>query len=342
MEVAGPGSGTVLSISPPAEQSAVPPKSALAEPHSELAPLVAQARTYIAAAKADNTRRAYRSDWKHFAAWCENNSLPPLPASPDSIALYLTSLARAGNRPSTIQRRLTSISQAHRAAGHTSPASLSLAPVSETMKGIRRLHGTAPHTKRPLLTADLRRLIEHLPNSLQGTRDKAILLLGFAAGFRRSELSALDIEHLSYTSDGLTVTLARSKTDQEGQGRVVGIPYGRRLCPAQAVRDWTTAASLSKGALFRGINRHEQVRAGRIHSDSIGRIIQRAVERIGLDPTEYAGHSLRSGLVTQAYLGGVREHTIMQQTGHRTTKMLRRYIRNVDIYLDNAASALGL
>jgi integrase len=219
------------------------------------------------------------------------------------------------------------------------------APVSETLKGIRRTLGTAQQTKVPLLTADVRRMIDALPDNLTGCRDRALLLLGFSGGFRRSELAALDSEDIVEMDDGLVVKLRRSKTDPEGKGRDVGIPYGScpATCPVRAVSAWTTAAGISAaGPLFRGIDRHGNLGSVRLHKDSVGLIVKRAARAAGLDPALYAGHSLRAGLATQAYLNGAGEFAIMRQTGHRSLEMVRRYIRDCSLFRENPAAKLGL
>jgi len=195
----------------------------------------AHARAYIDAATAPATRRAYRSDWADFAAWCERHSLTALPAAPETVALYLAALAQVA-KVSTVGRRLTAIAKAHRAAGHDTPTKSEV--IHLTMRGIRRTHGVAPTQKAPAVLADLRAMLAVLPNNLLGVRDRALLLLGFAGAFRRSELVSLDVTDLHFGERGLTVTLRRSKADQEGEGTVKGIPFGRHglTCPVMAVR----------------------------------------------------------------------------------------------------------
>jgi integrase len=241
-------------------------------------------------------------------------------------------------------RRLTAITKAHQIAGHASPATMQQPAVSETLKGIRRTLGTAQKVKSPLLTADIRRMVDALPNNLAGCRDRALLLLGFAGGFRRSELAALDVEDVQGTEDGLIVKLRRSKTDPEGKGRAVGIPYGSKpsTCPVRALNAWKQVSGIYEGSLFRGVDRHGQLGAIRLHKDSIGLIVKRAAETAGLDPSQYAGHSLRAGMATQAYLNGAGELAILKQTGHRSLEMVRRYIRDGSLFRENAGGKLGL
>ena len=210
------------------------------DPAGELARLTGQAAGYIHAAKAEATLCAYRSDWRHFEDWCQNHGLPALPATPETVALYLAALGGARSA-STLSRRLTSINKVHRAAGHPAPALMQNLPVGETLKGIRRTHGSAQLGKRPLLTSDLRAMVEHLAGGLIATRDRALLLLGFAGGFRRSELAALRVEDVDQTPEGLLIRVSRSKTDPEGRGREVAIPLGEaaETCPVKAWRQWT-------------------------------------------------------------------------------------------------------
>ncbi len=309
----------------------------------ELAALASRARTFIEAAKAESTRRAYRSDWKHFEAWCQTRDLPSLPSEPETVALYITALA-ANHKPASLQRKLTSITKAHQAGGFSSPASMQHAVVSETMKGIRRTLGTAQPGKEPLLTADILRMLDSLDDGLLGVRDRALLLVGFAGGLRRSELTALDVEDIRETNDGLVIRLRRSKTDPEGQGTAVALPYGSTAanCPVRCYRAWIAAAALTHGPAFRRVDRHGGIGPGRLNPGSIARIVKRAVQAAGFDPANFAGHSLRAGFATQAFLNGAPEVSIMRQTRHRSLNTLRKYIRDRSLFRDNPAARLGL
>ena len=320
-----------------------PVAPALAPPEPELDRLTSQAAHYIRSAKSDSTLRAYRADWHHFQQWCRQNGFAALPASPETVAFYLGATA-ATHRPSTLTRRLTSINKVHRAAGYPAPALMEHLNVGETLKGIRRIHGTRQTAKRPLFTDDLRTIIAALPPGMIGTRDRALLLIGFAGAFRRSELAALRVEDVEETKEGILIRIARSKTDPEGKGREAAIPYGstRETCPVRACREWLAAARLQTGPLFRRIDRHDHISLRALHKDSIGSIVKRAVGRAGLDPKAYAGHSLRAGFCTQAYINGARELDIMRQTGHRSLETLRKYIRGRGLFRDNAAVKLGL
>jgi site-specific recombinase XerD len=301
----------------------------------------ARTRAYIDAATAPNTRRAYRSDWEHFARWCAAHGFLSLPATPETVALYLGALASVA-KVSTVQRRLTAIAKAHRAAGHETPTKSEV--VHLTMRGIRRTHGVAPTQKAPAVLADLRAMLAVLPDNLIGTRDRAILLLGFAGAFRRSELVALDVGDLGFGERGLTITLRRSKGDQEGEGVKKGIPFGRHglTCPVTATRDYMDMSRVTGGPLFRSVNRHGQIGEDRLGDKAVALVVKRAALAAGLDPTKYAGHSLRAGLATSAAAGGAQERDIMRQTGHRSVQMLRRYIRDGELFRDNAAASAGL
>jgi len=302
-----------------------------------------KAREFAAAAKAASTLRAYRADWRDFCEWCEAHQLACLPAAPETVALYLTD--RAGSlKTASLARRLTTINRAHQAAGQPSPASMQNAVVSEVWKGIQRRKGTAQLGKKPLLTMDVRRIVMELPRDLEGLRDRALLLAGFAGGFRRSELAGLRVEDLESTPEGFVVRLRRSKTDQEGQGRPVALPYGSdpQTCPVRALRAWMEGAGITNGPLFRAVGRTGSVRDRPLHADSVGFLVKRAVGRAGLESAEYAGHSLRAGLATQAAMNGASELAIMKQTGHRSLATVRKYIREGTLFRDNAATKLGL
>jgi len=266
-----------------------------------------------------------------------------LPATSETVALYLTDRA-ATLKTSSLARRLTTINRAHQAAGQPSPATMQNAVVSEVWKGIKRKKGTAQHGKKPFLTLDLRRIIAGLPHDLQGVRDRALLLAGFAGGFRRSELAALRVEDLEATPDGLIVRLGRSKTDQEGQGRAVALPYGSDplTCPVRALQAWLERAGITAGPLFRAVDRDGRAGGRALHADSVGYLVKRAAGRVGLETAEYAGHSLRAGLATQAAMNGASELAIMKQTGHRSLNTVRKYIREGSLFRDNAATKLGL
>jgi integrase len=250
---------------------------------------------------------------------------------------------RCAARP--IARRLTSIAKAHQAAGFTdSPATTRHFIVGETLKGIRRTIGTAQHGKDPLLAADIRRIVAARRRDLLGIRDSALVLAGFAGGFRRSELAAVHISNLKFSTDGVVVTVRKSKTDQEGAGREAGLPFGSSTdtCPVPALRQWLDKAATREGPVFRSVGRYGHVSKRGLHKDSIGKLLKRAAARAGMNVDPLGGHSLRAGCVTQAAMNGVREFVIMKQTGHKTVTTLRRYIRSGEIFRENAAAGLGI
>ena len=310
--------------------------------HGALARLVGPALAYAKAAKSEATQTAYRHDWQAFEAWGQAHGLQTLPAAPETLALYLTDLADNGRKVAGIVRTLASISQAHKAAGYESPRSA--APVQAVMRGIRRKLGIAQTQKAPVLVADLRHMASSLSSTLKGTRDRALLLLGFAGAFRRSEIVGLDVADLSFADDGLTVTLRRSKIDQEGAGRKVGIPYGGdpTTCPVRAVKAWLAAAGAELGPVFVGVNRHGKLTGQRLAGEDVARIVKAVANTVGLDAATFSGHSLRAGLVTSAAKAGKSERSIMAQTGHRSATMVRRYIRDANLFTENAAAGIGL
>ncbi len=306
-----------------------------------LGAVAASARDYAGQAKAANTLRASRADWADCTAWCDRYTLPPLPAAPETVALYLAALADSGRKASTLQRRLSAISQAHQAAGHPTPTRDSV--VRRTWGGIRRAIGTAQAGKDPLVTEELRRLIAALPPPPGRARPRP------PAGRLRRRLPplglvGLDLADVRCERDGLVVTLRHSKTDQEGEGRRVGLPFGSRpeTCPVRALQDWLAAGGIQTGPpLPRG--RPPRARRGRPPlrpRGGAGGAARRRGRRAGPDarrrplPPQRAGH--RRGA------GGVRERAIMAQTGHRARTMVRRYIREGSLFRDNAAAAVGL
>jgi site-specific recombinase XerD len=308
---------------------------------SPAVPLLEQVREYIRVSKAANTLRGYQSDWRDFYAWCESHGLCPLPASPEGVAAYIAESA-GRLKVGSIQRRLNAIAEAHKAVGMESPTHAAI--VTNTMKGIRRTKGTAAVQKSAALTADIRAMLDAADAGTIGARDRALILLGFAGAFRRSELIGLDAEDCVFGKDGFTITLRRSKTDQQGAGRKIGIPYGSNpeTCPVRTVQAWLELAGVSAGPLFRSINRHGQVQSGRLSPVDVARVVKKLADRAGLDAGKYAGHSLRAGHATSAAIAGASERSIMNQTGHRSVQMVRRYIREGNLFRENSAGKLGL
>ena len=309
----------------------------------------ADAQDFAQKSRAENTKRAYKTDWADFTTWCEARALTSLPAQPVTVGNYLSDLAKgdpAAGRPpravATLQRRLAAISQAHKLAGHPSPSKDEW--VRTVMKGIRRQLGTAQHRVAPAVTDVLRQWVRHLPDSLLGTRDRALLLLGFAGAFRRSELAGLDVGDVRFVPEGLLITLRRSKTDQEGEGIVKGIPFGdwAETCPVRALKAWLKAPGLKEGPLFRPLNRHGKIKPKRMNAGDIATVIKRTAAAAGFEAEEFSGHSLRAGLVTSAIAAGVDDRTAMKQTGHRDRRTFDRYVRDSTKFRDNAAGKVGL
>jgi integrase len=301
----------------------------------------ADAARYLEQSKAPNTRRAYRADWADFTAWCTQYRRVPLPALPETVAYYLADRS-LGLKTSTLQRRLATIAEAHRAAGYESPNGH--AQVKLVWAGICRAKGTAPSHMKPALTRHVRLMVERLPDSLLGVRDRALLLLGFAGAMRRSELVGLDVGDLLLGEEGLTVVIRRSKTDPIGAGRKLGIPLGANLdtCPVRAVQAWLELSGIDDGPLFRSVSRHGLVRGTRLCDRAVANVVKRSLLAAGKSARRYAGHSLRAGLITQAAMNGVSERAIQDQSGHRSLTVMRRYIRDGSLFRENAAAKVGL
>lgn len=294
------------------------------------------ARDFARASKAPRTQDAYRSDAKIFAAWCRPRGLVALPAVPETVAAFLADQATAGTRPSTLSRRLAAIRYAHRAAGHDSPAADER--VRAVLAGIRRTVGAAPIRKKAA-TSDA---MAAPAASLRALRDRAVLLLGFAGAFRRSELVALNVDDIEAVPEGLLITIRRSKTDQEGIGRKVAIPRGDVACPVAALAAWRAAAGIETGSLFRRVwNRcNQRVGAERLTGRIVASIVQDAAGRLGLDPTTFGAHSLRAGFITSAAKRGANLFKICDTSGHKSLEMLRVYVRDAELFSNHAGAGL--
>ena len=284
-------------------------------------------RQYIDAALADNTLRAYRADLKHFIAWGG-----VIPATPEQVASYLahhaTSLAYT-----TLSRRLIAIARAHIAQGLHSPTNSMI--VRATLKGVRRSRCCAVRQVSPLQKSHVLQMVRGL-QGLRGLRDTALLLIGFASAMRRSELVSLDVEDVQFSEQGAIIRLRRSKTDQEGQGRDIAIPRFRgRNCPIRNLLAWIEASGITSGALFRQVNRYDQLLPHRLMAQSVALIVKQRAAAAGFDPRLLSGHSLRAGFVTNAANGGATSASIRAQTGHKSDAMMQRYIRNSQLFSNN-------
>jgi site-specific recombinase XerD len=301
----------------------------------------ARAEDYARASRASATRRAYRSDWAHFEAWCRTNGLAALPAPPQTVGAYLAAHADA-LAPTTLSRRLSSIAVAHRLAGFQldtrHPA------VRDVMAGIRRERGTAPRRAAPATTDIIRRTAAACDvRTPIGLRDRALLLIGFAGAFRRSELVSLDQRDLAFGPEGVRITLRRSKADQEGAGEVVGVARidGSPTCPVAALEAWLTAASVPEGPAFRSVDRHGRVAATALDDRAVARVVQKLAAAVGLNSSAYSGHSLRAGFATSAAMHGIEERRIAKQTRHKSA-VVRTYIRDGEVFVRNASCEVGL
>lgn len=263
-------------------------------------------------ASAASTLRAYAHDWRDFRLWCESRHLVALPATPQTVILYATDLIQNEKRKlNTLYRRLAAIGHIHRQT-NLEPPSQSWA-VRQFLAGLRSEVGVAPNRKRPVLVEDLKQIVAGIPDTLLGKRDRALLLLGFAGGFRRSELVALDVEDLESEREGLIVWIRRSTTDQQEQGSAVGISRQAEAltCPVQALESWCSAARIESGPIFRRVNRHGQVLPHRLSGEAVGIVVKRYVEQLGWNPDVFAGHSLRSGLAMSTAAAGKSERATM-------------------------------
>jgi integrase len=288
---------------------------------------------YVRESRATNSLKAYASDIEQFLTWGGH-----IPSQPEDIARYIAEEAER-LKPATLTRRLASLAIAHRSRGLPNPTASEL--VRSVLQGIRRVKGTAQKAAKPLLKEDLFTILDKMGHSLKDERDRSLMLIGFAGGFRRSELTGLNVKDLEFVRQGLIITLRHSKTDQSGNGRKIGIPFGRtRHCPVQATENWLQRASIISGSLYRPIGKGGHMAVSRLSSDAVPDIIKHALEKAGINSAGYSGHSLRSGFATSAAMAGVATWRIRKQTGHASDVMLGRYIRDGELFTDNAAGAL--
>jgi integrase len=336
---------------------APPPVSALI-PTRDLAVVAAQARERIAdfldASTAENTKAAYESDWRHFTEWCAALGVAALPAAPATVLAYASELpvmphsARAGRGQrkvektgysiATITRRLAVIGRRHKDEGFPNPCDSDA--LRRVLKGIRRTNTRPTLERDPLLVEHFHPLVKK-PTTLKGLRDRALLLFGFAGGFRRSEVCALDVTDLRFDAKCVFATIRHSKTDQEGKGRDVCINRGHRLCPVTAIEEWLAAAGITEGRIFRRVLKGKGGVGESLTTEGLHRVVKGYCRKHGLDG-KWGGHSLRSGFVTAAKIGGATDYAIQLSTGHKTAAMISRYTRRYDLAANNASSKLGL
>ena len=291
----------------------------------ELVDPLASVRAYLSAEKSDNTRRAYASDFAHYTAWCDAHDLRAMPGDPVSVARYIAELADCGLKASSIERRCAAIRYAHKAAGHEPPTGAE--GVKAVLRGIRRSKGVKPTRKAPADAAAIGAMLEQLPATLAGIRDRALLLIGLSAALRRSELVDLKVNDVERRGAGVILHIRRSKTDQEGRGHRIPVPAGRKLRPVAALEAWLEAACITQGPIFREIDRHGHVGQAALSGRSVARIVKRAARAAGLDEAIFSGHSLRAGFVTQALADGVDTLKAMKITRHADPRSLAIYDR---------------
>lgn len=288
---------------------------------------------FIRESLSENTRKAYRSDLAHFTDWGGS-----LPATAEMVARFLADHADT-LAPASLARRVATLSKVHEANAWPNPCRSEI--VRATMRGIKRAKGTAQDQARPLLRGDLFILLDALGDDPRALRDRTLLLIGWAGGFRSSELIGLDVADVEDVREGLVLHLRRSKTDQTGQGRKIGIPLGRtRHCPVAALSAWLGFLSVDDGPIFRTVDRHGNVQPDRLRSDAVSTIVRNRLANAGITPEDYSGHSLRAGLATSAIKAGVPNHKVRAQTGHASDLMLSRYVRDAGLFDSNAAGAL--
>ncbi len=290
------------------------------------------AETFIRASISDSTRKAYRADLAHFAAWGGD-----LPATSEMVASYLAEHADS-LAPASLARRVATISKVHAANDWPNPCQSEM--VRATLRGIKRVKGTAQDQARPLLRENLFLTLDAMSEDTRSHRDRAMLLIGWAGGFRCSELTGLDWSDVEEVREGLVLYLRRSKTDQMSQGRKIGVPLGRtRHCPVAALASWRKDGS-ADGPIFRPVDRNGYIQSERLRADAVSTILRDRLTGAGIDPEGYSGHSLRAGLATSAIKAGVPTYKVRAQTGHASDLMLSRYVRDAGMFDGNAAGAL--
>lgn len=299
--------------------------------------LTEKAKRRLRKSKADNTLRAYASDWSDFSDWCAYQGETALPAAPETIVNYINDLADNA-KANTVARRVTAISENHIAAGFPSernPAKDGM--VRAAMASIRREKGTFQRGKAPILMETLYLLADCFGDDIVSKRDKALIFLGFAGAFRRSELVRVKLEDLSFSHEGMAIFIAHSKGDQLGHGTTIAIPYApdEEICAVRAVEGWIHAASLKAGPLFRPFTKTHTLRNSQLNDKSVALVVKKYAKLAGLNEESFAGHSLRRGFATSAAQHDVDALSIMRQTRHKSEKMVHRYIEQGNIFKEN-------
>ena len=290
--------------------------------------------------KANNTVRAYKSDFNNFGLFCAQNGFKSLPSEPKIVSLYITHLSSNGIKMSTLKRRLVSIGVIHKLKGHYLDTKHPV--IIENIMGIKRRKGSIQKGKKPLLINNLKKIInaidEHNTENIKKFRDRSIILMGFSGGFRRNEIVSLDYDDLDFVNEGLKISIKRSKTDQFGEGSIKGLPYfdNTQYCPVLSLKNWIEISRIRSGPLFRRFSKGTKLSEKRLSDQTVALLIKKYLKIAGIDSKNYSGHSLRSGFATSAAEAGVEERNIMSMTGHKSPEMVRRYIKEANIFKNNA------
>jgi site-specific recombinase XerD len=300
----------------------------------------------LQSSKANNTVRAYKSDFNDFRLFCSQNGFKSLPSEPKIVSLYLTHLSTKEVKMSTLKRRLVSIGVIHKLKGHyldtKHPA------IIENIMGIKRRKGSVQKAKKPILISYLKRLInaidEQDKEEIKKLRDRSIILIGFSGGFRRNEIVSLDWDDLDFVPEGLKINIKRSKTDQFGEGFTKALPYfeSSQYCPVVSLKNWIEISKITSGPLFRRFIKGSKLSENRLTDQTVALLIKKYLNLAGIDSKNYSGHSLRSGFATSAAESGVEERSIMAMTGHKSTEMVRRYIKEANLFKNNALNKIKM
>ena len=298
--------------------------------------------------KASNTIRAYKSDFKDFGAFCVKNGFKPLPTEPKIVSLYLTHLSMKDVKMSTLRRRLVSIGVIHRLKGFYLDTKHPI--IIENLMGIKRKKGNYQKGKKPILINHLKLIIEAIDKDISDEtgirklRDKTIILLGFAGGFRRIELISIDFEDLEFVSEGVKIFIRKSKTDQFGEGMLKGLPYfdNQKFCPVWHLQKWLEVSKIKSGPIFKRFSKGLILGKNRLTDQSVALFLKKYLSRAGIENQNYSGHSLRSGFATVSAESGADERSIMAMTGHKTTQMVRRYIKEANLFKNNALNKIKI
>tara|TARA_B110000438_G_C15680136_1_gene592005 strand:+ start:36 stop:992 length:957 start_codon:yes stop_codon:yes gene_type:complete len=297
-------------------------------------------------AKSNNTIRAYKSDFRDFGAFCAKNGFKSLPTEPKIVSLYLTHLSIKEAKMSTLRRRLVSIGVIHKLKGHYLDTKHPV--IIENIMGISRKKGNYQRGKKPILINDLKAIINAIDQEsakeIKKNRDKTIILIGFGGGFRRAELVSIDYEDVEFVAEGVKIIIKRSKTDQFGEGLIKALPYfsNKLYCPVLHLKKWFEISNIKSGPIFRKFNKGFNLSDKRLTDQTVALIIKEYLDLAGIENKNYSGHSLRSGFATATAESGADERSIMAMTGHKTTQMVRRYIKEANLFKNNALNKIKL